>query len=253
MSRLVSQLRGWLIGILVASSLFVVCGTWLTLSVGSREAEIEVNVGLLRGLSTLGTLLREADRYPALADQWMVLQSRYRKTMGGMTRDNDAYRSIQKFFPAVDDAVARVGALSPPRPGDTEQALQAHMQLSAAQGFIEKAVDVVRARQTVLSISLAEQWRQMVWLVLVACLLAAVLAVVWWRYQQVVLFRMRVQKELEKSEEQFRSLFEDAPVAYHELDTKGIVRRVNRAECEMLGYERADVLGKPAWVFIAPE
>ena len=252
MSRLVSQLRRWLIGILVASSLFVVWSTWLALSVSSREDQIEVNIGLLRGLSSIGTLLREADRYPATPDQWTALQASYRKTAGAMAKDNDTYRAIQAFLPAVDGAVARVAALPPPNAADPQQALLVHGQLAEAQASLEKAVDVVRARQAMLSSALALEWRQMVWLVLTSCMIAAVLAILWWRYQQVVVFRMRVQEELEKSEEQFRALFEDAPVAYHELDTEGIVRRVNRAECQMLGYERAEMLGKPAWSFAAP-
>jgi PAS domain S-box-containing protein len=252
MSRLVSHLRRWLIGILVASSLFVVWSTWLALSVSSREDQIEVNVGLLRSLSSMGTLLREADRYPAAPDQWTALQAGYRKAAGAMARDNDTYRAIQALLPAVDGAIARVAALPPSSAADPQHALLVHGQLAEAQVSLEKAVDVVRARQAVISMALAGQWRQMVWLALISCLIAAVLAILLWRYQQVVVFRMRVQKELEKSEEQFRALFEDAPVAYHELDTKGIVRRVNRAECQMLGYQRAEMLGKPAWSFAAP-
>ena len=252
MSRLVSHLRRWLIGILVASSLFVVWSTWLALSVSSREDQIEVNIGLLRSLSSMGTLLREADRYPAAPDQWTALQAGYRKAASAMARDNDTYRAIQALLPAVDGAIARVAALPPSSAADPQQALLVHGQLAEAQVSLEKAVDVVRARQAVISMALAGQWRQMVWLALISCLIAAVLAILLWRYQQVVVYRARVQKELAKSEEQFRALFEDAPVAYHELDTEGIVRRVNRAECQMLGYERAEMLGKPGWSFAAP-
>jgi len=252
MFRLVSHLRRWLIGILVAASLFVVWSTVLALSVSSREDQIEVNVGLLRGLSSMGTLLREADRYPAAPDQWTTLQAGYRKATGAMAKDNDTYRAIRPFFPAVEGAVERVAALQP-NAADPQQALLVHGQLAEAQASLEKAVDVVRARQTAISLALAGQWRQMVWLALISCLIAAVLAILLWRYQQVVVYRMRVQQELEKSEEQFRALFEEAPVAYHELDTTGIVRRVNRAECQMLGYERSEMLGKPAWFFAAPE
>jgi PAS domain S-box-containing protein len=54
-------------------------------------------------------------------------------------------------------------------------------------------------------------------------------------------------------EERFRSLFEDAPVAYHEIDSEGIVRRVNTAECQMLGLEASQILGKPVWNLVAPE
>ena len=253
MTRLVSHLRRWFIGILVASSLFVVWSTWLALSVSSREDQIEVNAGLLRSLSSMGTLLREADRYPAAPDQWTALQAGYRKAAGAMAKDNDTYRAIQALLPAVDGAVARVAALPPPNAADPQQALLVHGQLAEAQAPLEKAVEVVDARQAVLSMAMAGNWRQMVSLVLISCLIAAVLAIFWWRYQQVVVFYMRMQREREKSEEQFRALFEDAPVAYHELDTEGLVRRVNRAECKMLGYERADMLGKPGWLFVTPE
>jgi len=50
-------------------------------------------------------------------------------------------------------------------------------------------------------------------------------------------------------QEPFRALFEEAPIAYHELDAEGIVRRVNRAQCELLGYAPEEIIGKPIWSF----
>lgn len=49
----------------------------------------------------------------------------------------------------------------------------------------------------------------------------------------------------------FRTLFNEAPVAYHEIDIHGVMRRVNRAECLLLGYSREEMLGRPVWDFIA--
>ncbi len=49
-----------------------------------------------------------------------------------------------------------------------------------------------------------------------------------------------------------RDLFEHAPVAYHEIDRDGIVRRVNAAECSLLGYPQEEILGRPVLDFIAP-
>ncbi len=54
-------------------------------------------------------------------------------------------------------------------------------------------------------------------------------------------------------EEKFRTMFEEAPVAYHEIDEEGRIRSVNRAECEMLGYAPADLIGRFVWEFMAPE
>lgn len=40
-------------------------------------------------------------------------------------------------------------------------------------------------------------------------------------------------------------------MAYHELDASGIVRRINRVECDLLGYTAAEMLGRPIWEFMA--
>jgi PAS domain S-box-containing protein len=48
----------------------------------------------------------------------------------------------------------------------------------------------------------------------------------------------------------FEDLFDDAPVAYHELDENGLIIRVNRTELTTLGYSAAEMVGKPVWEFI---
>ncbi|MEK7405177.1 MAG: PAS domain S-box protein [Acidobacteriota bacterium] len=65
--------------------------------------------------------------------------------------------------------------------------------------------------------------------------------------------RKCAEEALRGSEERFRNLFEDAPVAYHEIDRGGVVQHVNRAECALLGYEPSEMLGKHIWDFVAPE
>ncbi len=62
----------------------------------------------------------------------------------------------------------------------------------------------------------------------------------------------RADEDLRASEERFRGLFEDAPIAYHEIDTWGVVRRVNRAECRMLGLDRDEIVGRYVWEFVSP-
>jgi len=53
--------------------------------------------------------------------------------------------------------------------------------------------------------------------------------------------------------ERFRTLFDKAPVAYHEIDGEGVVRCINRTECELLGIEPAEIIGKPVWDLVSPE
>ncbi|HYI96804.1 MAG TPA: PAS domain S-box protein [Bryobacteraceae bacterium] len=52
---------------------------------------------------------------------------------------------------------------------------------------------------------------------------------------------------------QFRTLFNDAPIAYHEIDRSGIVRRVNRAECRLLERRHEEMIGRPIWEFVPEE
>jgi PAS domain S-box-containing protein len=47
-------------------------------------------------------------------------------------------------------------------------------------------------------------------------------------------------------------LFETAPIGYLEIDKKGIVRRVNRRECELRGLARREILNKRVWDLTPP-
>lgn len=58
----------------------------------------------------------------------------------------------------------------------------------------------------------------------------------------------RVEAELKDREQEFRELYDGAPVGYHELNTQGRITRMNRTGLEMLGYESEDeVLGLFTW------
>jgi PAS domain S-box-containing protein len=51
----------------------------------------------------------------------------------------------------------------------------------------------------------------------------------------------------------YQELWERAPVAYHTLDTNGVITRVNLTEAEMLGYSVAEMVGQPIFNFILKE
>ena len=65
--------------------------------------------------------------------------------------------------------------------------------------------------------------------------------------------RKFVEEALRSSEERYRELWENAPIAYHILDKNGIIISVNRTEAKMLGYKLNEMLGKPIFDFIVPE
>jgi len=48
-------------------------------------------------------------------------------------------------------------------------------------------------------------------------------------------------------------MFDSVPVPWHEIDRQGVIRRVNRAECDLLGYDREELIGRPAADLVASE
>ena len=63
--------------------------------------------------------------------------------------------------------------------------------------------------------------------------------------------RKRAEEALMQVEEKYRSLFDEAPVGYHEVDMEGYVKKVNQTESKMLGYSTEEMLGQPIWKFTA--
>lgn len=65
--------------------------------------------------------------------------------------------------------------------------------------------------------------------------------------------RKRMEEALRQSEKRFKELWNNAPVAYHTLDTKGTITSVNQTELKMLGYSYKEMVGKPIFEFILSE
>ena len=65
--------------------------------------------------------------------------------------------------------------------------------------------------------------------------------------------QQRAADLVKQSRESYRALFEEAPVPIHEIDSAGVVQRVNRAGCEVLGLTVEEIVGHHASEFVAPE
>lgn len=73
---------------------------------------------------------------------------------------------------------------------------------------------------------------------------------------QILVYRIkrrRDQLELERSESQFRKLYENAPIAYQSLDIEGNFVTVNQAWLHTMGYSIKDVLGRNFSEFMIPD
>ena len=59
--------------------------------------------------------------------------------------------------------------------------------------------------------------------------------------------RRRAQEELRRSREEFKDLFDNAAVGFHEVDAEGRLVRINNTELKMLGYSAEELLGQFVW------
>lgn len=55
----------------------------------------------------------------------------------------------------------------------------------------------------------------------------------------------RTQRELQASQQQYRNLYDFAPVGYLTLDPGGLILQINVKGAILLGYDREDLIGKP--------
>ena len=65
--------------------------------------------------------------------------------------------------------------------------------------------------------------------------------------------RRKAENAVHESELRYRQMFDEAPVAYHEVDARGVISRVNRAECDLLGFRPEELIGRNAWDVVASE
>ncbi len=81
----------------------------------------------------------------------------------------------------------------------------------------------------------------------------------------------RMEEDIRKSEEKYRrlseeleqrvnertaeyqDLYDNAPTGYHSLDNTGTIQMINETECRMLGYTRAELIGKKVFELLIPE
>lgn len=66
------------------------------------------------------------------------------------------------------------------------------------------------------------------------------------------LLTKRAEEALRENEKRYKELWDNAPVAYHVLNKRGIITRVNQTEAKMLGYSKKEMECKSIFKFILP-
>ena len=61
----------------------------------------------------------------------------------------------------------------------------------------------------------------------------------------------KLTTELQRTEDRYRQLYENAPHAYFSVGTDGLIRNVNARASEMLGYTREELIGNPVMTLYA--
>lgn len=60
----------------------------------------------------------------------------------------------------------------------------------------------------------------------------------------------QMERTIKESEEKFKQLYEKAPVPYHTLSPEGVITNVNEKWCQIFGYTKEEVIGRPIFDFI---
>jgi len=71
--------------------------------------------------------------------------------------------------------------------------------------------------------------------------------------QKAVSDHKLIEETLRENLKRYKTLWDDAPGAYHMLDNRGIITQVNQTEANMLGYAKDEMEGKPIFDFVLPE
>lgn len=65
--------------------------------------------------------------------------------------------------------------------------------------------------------------------------------------------RKKTEKALGESEKKYRDLYENAPIMYHSLDSKGVIIDCNLTELKTLGYKKEEMVGKKIFNFLTDD
>jgi len=220
-----------------------------------RKIEISVTISAVRdaddrivGISKIArdisarrgaeTKLRESEeRFSTVFHHTQVAMTLSRLSDGVMVQANEEWARLSGFSlsEALGRSVVDLGFVKP----ETGEENRAELRSS---GVVAPAESRVRARGGEERIVLAS--RKVVQIGGEPHVLASM---------HDITERKQAEVALRRSREEFKDLFDNAPIGYHEVGPDGRLVRINQAELKMLGYSAGELLGQFVWKIGADE
>lgn len=245
----------WKWGTLFIALIFIGCNVLLLMKVGSEQQEVRMNADAISNLSQLHRSVRSLTRVlmesPGNTGQWEQLYTGYERASARINMEEAAAQDYSRYILTADSCVIKIAALND-RLEYNQLAPQQHEEIESsfislmhlALDNIEDAINKIRRDQGMLSADLASKLRLLGWLVIVSCLLAIIINIMFWKYQRDVAARKKAEDALQDAFSRIFDLYNNAPCGYHSLAHDATIIDMNATELKWLGYTREEVVGR---------
>jgi len=127
----------------------------------------------------------------------------------------------------------------------SEQIARGKSSMEQVRGQIKLMTDVEyhllwqRAEQEQANSTLSRRW-----VLLGNAIAISLLLFTFWRIKKEIATRKLAQQQAEKNAQEIEDLYNNAPCAYHSVDSTGLITRMNATALNWLGYTRDEVVNK---------
>ena len=245
----------WKWGTLFIGCVFIICSIYLLMRVNEEQKQVIRNVQSISTLNKLKKSIRSLSRVLIESDtvqsaSWPVLYDNYERSRANIDMDHAVKDSYESYIRSSDLHVSRIAAAfeeSGLKGKLTEKDIIEErfiIYMNEALDELEKAIEKIRADQSLHTQWLTNNLTALGALVVVACLLAIFITALFWKYQSDVAVRRQAEEALKKASAEIFDLYNNAPCGYHSIDSSGLFVDINETELRWLGYTREEVVGK---------
>lgn len=219
------------------------------------ERDVTTTTGRSLTLVNSAYMTRQADKLAGKADLFQLHLISLRPIHPGHLPDPWEAEALKAFERGETEMSSSAYPGGEPvfrlvRPSVVEKScLKCHAAQGYREGDIRGGISVSMPLAPMIAAGRLNRWAQwgghgLVWLLGVAVMFIG--------YRKIQQKIQEDQEFLERNEENYRFLFERAPLPYQSLDEDGRLLQVNQAWLELLGFTREEVLGRWFGEFLPP-